>query len=209
MVENQLAARGVTDLRVLDAMRRVPRHLFVPDDQLEVAYSDGALPIGYGGTISQPIIVAHMTELLNLSGGEKVLEVGAGSGYQAAILADLGAKLTTIERVPELAEQARQNLSDAGYEAKVVVGDGTLGWPEDAPYDRIVFTASVPRLPRSYEEQIAPGGLIVGPVGTREAQELMVFEKTPDGDLRRHYHGGCVFIPMVGDQGWPEHDKGI
>ncbi len=204
MVTEQLVARGIRDERLLAAMRKIPRHLFVPEHQVDKAYTDNALPIGYGVTISQPLMVAAMTELLNVGPGMKALEIGAGSGYQAAILAELGAEVVTIEKIEPVAEMARRNLSDLGYDVKVVVGDGSLGWPEDAPYDRIIFTASAPSVPERYIDQLAAFGRIVGPVGSRQSQELIALDKSSTGETVMTYHGGCMFIPMVGKGAWPE-----
>lgn len=206
MVKEQLEARGITDPRVLAAMRKVPRHHFVPRRHRAFAYDDCALPIWFGATISQPLMVAMMAELLRIEGGEKTLEVGAGSGYQAAILCELGADLITVERVPRLAAIAENNLRRHGYTARVLCADGSIGLPEEAPFDRILFTASPPKMPKAYLDQLAPGGRIVGPVGSRAVQELVVVEKTPDGRVLRREHGGCQFLPLVGEQGWDEKE---
>lgn len=204
MVVEQLQKRGIGDTRVLGAMRRVPRHAFVPIEEISEAYKDTALPIGFEATISQPLMVATMTQLLEIKGGEKTLEIGAGSGYQAAILSEMGANVIAVERIPPLVSLARENCRKQGYDVKVFGGDGTRGWPPLAPYDRIVFTASPPLLPRPYLEQLAPGGRIVGPIGSRDVQELMVFRKLPSGGVEEERHGGCIFIPMIGQYGWPE-----
>src|SRR4051795_13263022 len=172
MVERQLRGRDIEDQRVLEAMARVPRESFVPAGERRRAYADAALPIGHGQTISQPYMVARIAEALALRPGERVLDVGTGSGYQAAVLAELGAEVVTIERIPELAEQARRNLAEAGYEVDVRVGDGTLGVPELAPFDAIAVAAAAPALPQALYEQLRPRGRLVVPVGGQGAQRL-------------------------------------
>lgn len=202
-----LARRGIHDERVLAAMASVPRELFVPDDLRRHAYADRALPIGYDQTISQPFMVASMLEALALDGG-RVLEVGTGSGYQAAVLAELADEVVTIERVPELAEQARATLARAGYgRVDVRVGDGTLGVPERAPFDGIVVAAAAPAVPEALYAQLAPGGRIVVPVGTRRDQWLEVVERTPDGPARRRTVP-CRFVPLLGSEGFDERRHG-
>lgn len=203
MVRYQLEARGIRDVRVLEAMRRVPRHRFVPPERVHNAYSDHALPIWEGQTISQPYIVALMTELLHPTSTERVLEVGTGSGYQAAILAELAAEVVTIERSPELSRRAQEVLQTLGYRnITFVVGDGTEGYPPLAPYDGIIVTAGAPFIPQPLVEQLAPGGRLVIPVGQRYEQVLTVAEKDIDGRLHLHEHGYCVFVPLVGRHGW-------
>jgi len=202
MVERQLRARDVRDERVLEAMARVPRELFVPEELRDRAYDDVALPIEAGQTISQPYMVARICEALELRGRERVLDVGTGSGYQAAVLAELAAEVFTIERIPELAEWARANLAAAGYErVEVHVGDGTLGLPERAPFDAIAVAAAVPGLPQTLYEQLEPRGRLVLPVGTRRAQELQVVVRSPEGPavLRSV---PCRFVPLVGQEGF-------
>ena len=202
MVEHQLRRRGIHDQRVLEAMGRVPRELFVPEEHRAQAYADGALPIGHGATISQPYMVAAICELLSLTGREQVLDVGTGSGYQAAVLAELAADVVTIERIPGLAELARRNLAAAGYErVEVRVGDGTLGVPDRAPFDAIAVAAAVPELPGSLYEQLEPRGRLVVPVGSRRAQELQVVVRSPEGPavLRSV---PCRFVPLVGEEGF-------
>jgi protein-L-isoaspartate(D-aspartate) O-methyltransferase len=202
MVERQLRRRGITDERVLAAMGRVPRELFVPENVRAYAYEDGALPIGHGQTISQPFIVGTICALLELSGDERVLDVGTGSGYQAAVLAELAAEVVTIERVPELAERARRALSQAGHENVVVlVGDGSLGAPEHAPFDAIAVAAAAPAIPPALYEQLTQGGRLVLPRGSRWGQELVLVVKTEDGPVERA-SVPCRFVPLVGVEGF-------
>lgn len=202
MVETQLIPRGIRDRRVLDAMRKVPRHLFVPEFIRHSAYDDMALPIGDDQTISQPYMVAVMTELLELKGFEKVLEVGTGSGYQAAILAELAGEVYTIERFSALADMARKRLTNIGYEnVYVMVGDGTKGLEEKAPFDRIIITAAAPDIPDPLINQLTEGGIIVAPVGERFSQ-ILIKGKKDKGVLVREYHTPCVFVPLVGEHGW-------
>ena len=202
-IDEQLVARGITDARVLDVMRRVPREAFVPNASSEQAYADRALPIGCGQTISQPYMVAVMSEALRLTGSERVLEIGTGSGYQAAVLGELARHVMTIERVPELAEAARARLAALGYtNVEVSVGDGTLGSPSDAPFDGILVAAGAPRAPDALKEQLSPeGGRLVIPVGPAEQQWLVVI--TRHGDRFTESTGiGCVFVPLLGQHGW-------
>ena len=203
MVEQQLLARGIRDERVLKAMGRVPRELFVPEESRERAYEDAALPIGSGQTISQPAMVALICELLDLQGDERVLVVGTGSGYQAAVLAELAAEVHTIERRAELAEQARENLAAAGYadRVRVHVGDGTLGDPEYAPFGAIAVAAAAPEPPRSLYDQLEPGGRLVLPVGSRYDQLLELFVRTPEGPAVIR-SVPCRFVPLVGQEGF-------
>jgi protein-L-isoaspartate(D-aspartate) O-methyltransferase len=202
MVERQLRRRGITDERVLAAMAAVPRELFVPEDLRPLAYEDGALPIGRGQTISQPFIVATICSLLELSGDERVLDVGAGSGYQAAVLAELGAEVVTIERVPELAEQARRALADAGHEdVEVRVGDGSLGVPDRAPFDAIAVAAAAPSIPQALYEQLAPGGRLVLPRGGRRGQDLVQVVRTEGGPVELA-SVSCRFVPLLGAEGF-------
>ena len=202
MVERQLRGRDVEDERVLRAMERVARELFVPEELRSRAYDDAALPIGYGQTISQPYMVARICEALALRGDERVLDVGTGSGYQAAVLAELAAEVVTIERLPELGQSARESLAAAGYErVEVRVGDGTLGVPDRAPFQAIAVAAAVPELPATLYEQLAERGRLVLPVGTRRAQELQVVVRSPEGPavLRSV---PCRFVPLVGEEGF-------
>ncbi len=202
MVQEQLVVRGVTDPRVLAAMRQVPRHLFVEEALRDRAYGDHPLPIGEGQTISQPFMVGKMVELLGLSGPEKVLEVGTGSGYQAAVLGQLCARVCTIERIPKLAQRAREVLEMLGYQnVWVRVANGTLGWPDEAPFDRIVVAAGGPAVPPPLFEQLAEGGRMVMPVGDATTQVLQVIEKR-HGEMRTTEHAGCVFVKLVGKYAW-------
>ncbi len=204
MVETQLAGRGISDQRVLDAMRKVPRHFFVDEALQEQAYSDHPLPIADKQTISQPYIVALMTEKLELQGHEKVLEIGTGSGYQAAILAELAQRVFSIERLPGLAYRANQALRKLGYTNVIVrVSDGTLGWPDEAPFDGIIVTAGAPKVPQPLVDQLAMGGRLVVPVGDRLSQSLMLVERVPEG-IRRADLGGVRFVDLVGKWGWEE-----
>jgi len=198
MVSTQIAARDVRDARTLAALRKVPRHLFVPTPLVGQAYDDHPLPIGGGQTISQPYIVAFMTEALGLEGGEKVLEIGTGSGYQAAVLAEIAARVFTIEIVAPLAEQARQRLADLGYtNVSVRSGDGYAGWPEEAPFDAIMITAAAPRIPEPLKEQLRDGGRMILPVG-EDYQELVVVRRN-GARFDQERVLPVRFVPMTGD----------
>jgi protein-L-isoaspartate(D-aspartate) O-methyltransferase len=203
MVDRQLRRRDIDDERVLEAMSRVPRELFVPEAVRGRAYEDAALPIGHEQTISQPYMVARICQELGLHGGERVLDVGTGSGYQAAVLAELADEVHTIERLPELAEIARRNLAAAGHgdRVHVHVGDGTRGVPEHAPYAGIAVAAAAPELPPSLYDQLEPNGRLVLPVGSRLEQRLEVIVRTPEGPavLRSV---PCRFVPLVGEEGF-------
>jgi len=203
MVADQLVRRGIRDPRVLDAMSRVPRHLFVPAEAVSLAYADRALAIGSGQTISQPYMVAVMTQALALLGGERVLEIGTGSGYQAAILGELAREVVTIERHADLAEAARVRLESLGFKnISVVVGDGTAV-AAAVPYDAILVTAGAPRVPESLKAQLADGGRLVIPIGSYAHQELTVIVRRGDAFVES-LHDSCVFVPLVGLQAWPE-----
>jgi protein-L-isoaspartate(D-aspartate) O-methyltransferase len=204
MVDSQLVPRGILDPRVLAAMRQVPRHRFIPPSLGDQAYNDYPLPIGEDQTISQPYIVALMTELLELKGPERVLEIGTGSGYQAAVLAELAAAVYSIDRIASLLAQAQRTLDSLGYKnIHLKVGDGTLGWPEACPFDAILVTAGSPQVPRPLTEQLALDGRLVIPVGDRFSQTLTLVRKTKEG-LKFEYHGGCRFVRLLGQDGWQE-----
>lgn len=205
MVQEQLLGRGIKDPRVIEAFLKVPRERFVPKRLQMYAYDDGPLSIGYGQTISQPYMVALMTELLDLDKRDKVLEIGTGSGYQTAILAELAGEVYSVERIPELAKRAREVLQDLGYaNVRIRVGDGTLGWDTYAPYDKIIVTAGAPKVPAPLIEQLASGGRMVIPVGPRYHQILKVLEKTWDGDVVEKEDIPCIFVPLIGAEGWQE-----
>jgi protein-L-isoaspartate(D-aspartate) O-methyltransferase len=204
MIETQLRSRGVRATRVLAAMAAVPREAFVPVGLRDLAYADEALPIEHGQTISQPLMVGLMTELLAPEPGDRVLDIGTGSGYQAAVLAAMGCRVTSMERVPELAATARERLLALGFGdmVEVRVGDGGAGIPGEAPWPRILVAAAAPRVPPALADQLADGGRLVIPVGPRYEQELVLVER--DGArLRTTNHGGCVFVPLVGEGGFP------
>lgn len=200
MVQEQLIPRGINDERVLEAFRRVPRHRFVTSAELDRAYEDHPLPIGQNQTISQPYIVALMTESLKLQGHEKVLEIGTGSGYQAAILAELVPVVYTVERLPDLIENARRVLDNLGYtNIKYRVGDGTAGWLEESPFDAILVAAAAKTVPEKLTGQLAPGGRLVIPVGNSWFQELVLITREKTG-LRREKLCGCRFVPLLQDK---------
>jgi protein-L-isoaspartate(D-aspartate) O-methyltransferase len=204
MVRWQIEARGIRDRRVLEAMRAVPRHRFVPGHVLGAAYRDSPLPIGQGQTISQPYIVAFMTTELELTGVEKVLEIGTGSGYQAAILSYLAEKVITVERLPILARDSAALLGELGYDnVRVIVGDGTLGWPEEAPYDAIIVTAAAPEVPAPLQWQLTDGGRLLAPVGPRWSQELVRVRRRGDA-FHTETLMGVAFVPLIGERGWQE-----
>jgi protein-L-isoaspartate(D-aspartate) O-methyltransferase len=202
MVEEQLMRRGITDERVLAAMRRVPRHRFVDEGLQHRAYGDYPLPIGGEQTISQPYIVALMTSLLDLTGREKVLEIGTGSGYQTAVLAELSRRVCSIERLPRLAERARKLLESLGSaNVWIRVGNGALGWPDEAPFDRILVAAAGPHVPPPLVDQLGEGGRLVAPVGDAESQTLTLVERR-SGDVHTRAVGDCRFVPLVGKYAW-------
>ena len=204
MVEEQIEARGIRDERVLTAMRKVPRHEFLPEAIRGMAYQDSALPVGEAQTISQPYMVGLMTELLDLKGTERVLEIGTGSGYQAAVLAELCDKVYTVERIKVLADRARLNFDRLGYQGVAIkVYDGTYGWREMAPFDAILVTAGSPDIPAPLVEQLKEGGRMVIPVGERFGQTLLKIVKTPQGPVTERSIP-CVFVPLIGNHGWKE-----
>mgnify|MGYP001089483582 FL=1 len=210
MVDAQIRSRGIRDARVLRAMEKIPRHLFVDEGLIDQAYNDSPLPIGEKQTISQPYIVALMTEALELGGREKVLELGTGSGYQAAILAELADRVFTIERIASLAQKARRLLESLNYYNVVIrVGDGTYGWREESPFDAILVTAGSPSIPRMLVEQLAVGGRLVIPVGGRYTQNLIKLTRlseNPD-DVRQEDLGGCRFVSLIGEHGWKMEEQ--
>jgi len=204
MLRRHLQSRGIFDPRVLDAMWRIPRERFVEEADREEAYADHAMTIGCGQTISQPYIVALMTQALALQGGERVLEIGTGSGYQTAILAYLASEVASIERHAELSRQAAAVLADLGYtRVKLIVGDGSLGWPAEAPYDRILVAAAAASPPQHLIDQLAPDGILVIPVGDREEQMLQAIRKVSES-VQIESLSACRFVPLVGAEGWPE-----
>jgi len=204
MVETQIAGRGIQDERVLEAMRKVPRHMFVDEALREQAYNDHPLPIAEKQTISQPYVVALMTESLELTGSEKVLEIGTGSCYQSAVLAELADRVFSIERYPDLAYRANSVLQKLGYKKVIIrVGDGSLGWPDDAPFDGVVVTAGTPKIPQPLVDQLAMGGRLVVPVGDRFGQDLILVRRFADG-IRKTSLGGVRFVDLVGKWGWSE-----
>ncbi len=207
MVERQLRARGIDDERVLAAMATVPRELFVPEAARALAYEDAALPIGAGQTISQPYMVALICSGLRLHGGERVLDVGTGSGYQAAVLAEMGADVHSIERVPELAARAREALAAAGDAGRVEVhlGDGTQGLPEQAPFEAIAVAAAAPGVPQALYDQLTEGGRLVVPVGPRREQRLQAVVRSPAGPVALR-GVPCRFVPLVGADGFGDGD---
>jgi protein-L-isoaspartate(D-aspartate) O-methyltransferase len=202
MVREQLDERGIVDQKVLDAMARVPREAFVEEHDRSRAYFDMPLRIGWGQTISQPYMVALICQTADVKEGDKVLDIGTGSGYQAAVLAEMGAEVHSVERIPELAERARERLAAAGYDrVKVHVGDGSLGLPQEAPFDAIVVAAAAPEVPMTLYDQLVPRGRLVVPVGGPEGQRLEVVVKSPEGPaIRRSVP--CRFVPLVGAEGY-------
>lgn len=207
MVEDQLAARGIKDRRVLDAMLVIPRHIFVDDALSSQAYSDFPLPIGEKQTISQPYMVALMSEALGLTGSERVLEVGSGSGYQSAVLSMLARKVYSVERLTTLTARARRTL-DRLHSSNVVIklGDGTMGWPDEAPFDAVIAAAASPQVPEALVDQLAPGGRLVMPVGTEESQKLLRITRRSNG-VSTEVLGGCRFVKLIGKDGWQAEKK--
>ncbi len=207
MVETQIRARSISDPRVLKVMETIPRHLFVDEGLIDQAYSDNPLPIGEKQTISQPYIVALMTQALELKGRERVLEIGTGSGYQTAILAKLVDRVFSIERVAALATRARKILDRLNcYNVAIRVGDGSYGWREEAPFDAIITTAGAPKVPQYLVEQLAPGGRLIIPVGSREVQTLYKFTRSAENPdkIEKEDLGGCRFVSLIGESGWKE-----
>jgi len=205
MLTSQVISRGVSDARVLKAMEKIPRHLFVDEGLQDQAYADNPLPIGERQTISQPYIVALMTEALELKGNEKVLEIGTGSGYQAAILAELAERVFSIERIGSLADKARKVLESLNYYNVLIrVGDGTYGWREESPFDAIIVTAGAPDVPRTLLEQLAIGGRLVVPTGDRYTQKLLKLTRTSESleNTETKDLGGCRFVNLIGEYGW-------
>lgn len=207
MVEGQLAGRGIHDVRVLDVMREVPRHRFVPEDMWDMAYRDTPLPIGHGQTISQPYIVGYMTQMLQLTPNDRVLEVGTGSGYQVAVLSRLAKQVYTIERVKDLSKCAEQVVRELGYRnVRFRVGDGGYGWSEMAPFDAIIVTAAAPEVPQPLIAQLAEGASLVAPIGPAGYQELVRLTKQGEKTQVEHLVP-VAFVPLVGEHGWREPDS--
>lgn len=204
MVVRQLFERGITDENILNAFRIVPRHLFVPERERAFAYEDSPLPIGEGQTISQPYMVALMTKLLNLKKGEKVLEIGTGSGYQAAILFALGSQVYSVERINLLANNARIVLDSLGYNIKINIGDGSLGWDDFSPYDKIIVTAASPAMSVPWQKQLKIGGKIVFPLEKFVYQDLTVGDKISEEKMQYTSVCGCIFVPLIGKYGYKE-----
>ena len=205
MVTSQLISRGITDEKVLKAMEKIPRHLFVDEGLHDQAYADNPLPIGERQTISQPYIVALMTEALELTGHEKVLEIGTGSGYQTAILAELADRVFSIERIASLADRARKVLDSLGYYNVLIrVGDGTYGWKEESPFDAIIVTAGAPHVPKTLFDQLIVGGRLIVPTGDRHTQKLLKLTRTSNelDKAETKDLGGCRFVNLIGEYGW-------
>lgn len=207
MVETQIRGRSINDARVIKIMEMIPRHLFVDEGLIDQAYSDNPLPIGEKQTISQPYIVALMSQALDLKGRERVLEIGTGSGYQTAILANLADRVFSIERVAALATRARKILDKLNcYNVAIRVGDGSYGWKEEAPFDAIITTAAAPQVPQYLVEQLVPGGRMVVPVGSREVQTLYKFTRSTENpdEMKKEDLGGCRFVSLIGESGWKD-----
>ena len=200
---DELREQGITDERVLNAMLKVPREEFMPESVRSHAYENVALPIGFGQTISQPYTVAFMTQALNVQPGDKILEIGTGSGYQAAVLAELGGEVYTIERSLDLYNRTFKLLDKFDYKIRMKYGDGTLGWKEEAPFDKIIVTAGSPKIPKTLVEQLKIGGRMVIPVGDKSEQKMIVIDKTEDGEKIYEY-SGFRFVPLIGREGWNE-----
>jgi protein-L-isoaspartate(D-aspartate) O-methyltransferase len=203
MVDSQIISRGIKDVRVINAMKKVPRHLFLDEALRSQAYEDYPSPIGEKQTISQPYIVALMTELLQLKGNERILEIGTGSGYQTAVLAELVDHVYSIERIPSLAKRARKLLDELKYTNIVItIDDGTLGWREHSPYDGVIVTAAAPYPPTTLLEQLKTGCKLVIPIGEEFVQDLLVYTKDDKGEYIKENYGGCRFVKLIGNQGW-------
>jgi protein-L-isoaspartate(D-aspartate) O-methyltransferase len=204
MVENQLKSRGIADQNVLSAMSKIPRHLFIPPEKSDCAYDDGPLSIGEGQTISQPYIVALMTQCLQIGENEKILEIGTGSGYQMSILLELTRNVYSMERLPSLAQKARKNLTALGHkDLQIRVGDGTCGWSEEAPFDGIIVTSGAPDVPPALKQQLAEGGRLVIPAGSRYTQTLYTITRKGN-TFHQEEITPCVFVPLIGKHGWEE-----
>ncbi|NLG12016.1 MAG: protein-L-isoaspartate(D-aspartate) O-methyltransferase [Elusimicrobia bacterium] len=203
MVKTQIIARGIRDKNIIAAFLKVPRERFVAERSMDYAYEDNPVAICEGQTISQPYIVAYMTEALDLKGGEKVLEIGTGSGYQSAILAEMGCEVYSVERIPALAALSEKTLKELGYKVRIKIADGTLGWDEFAPYDRIMVTAAGPKIPPSLCAQLKEGGLLIMPVGDKHFQKLIVARKI-GGRIKKKDFGGCRFVLLRGVEGWDD-----
>lgn len=205
MVQEQVINRGITDQRLIDVLSRIPRHLFVQEAMAAQAYNDSPLPIGEKQTISQPYMVALMTELLELTSKDHVLEIGTGSGYQTAVLASLARRVWTVERIRPLAMQARKVLDSLHLlNVNIKIGDGTLGWPEEGLYDAIIVTAGAPAVPEQLAVQLSPGGRLVIPVGNENCQSLLRIRKDAEGILHQESGINCRFVPLIGQDGWRE-----
>lgn len=203
MVETQIIAKGITDRRVIDAMLKLPRHLFVQEAMASQAYNDTSLPIGEKQTISQPYMVAIMTELLELAGNERVLEIGTGSGYQAALLSHLARRVYTIERIPSLASRARKLFDSLGLtNISMKIDDGSRGWASEAPFDAIIVTAGAPEIPRALIGQLSPEGRLLVPVGDQDSQLLTLVRRSADGDFTVEKSTPCRFVKLIGSEGW-------
>ncbi|HDP34250.1 MAG TPA: protein-L-isoaspartate(D-aspartate) O-methyltransferase [Candidatus Hydrogenedentes bacterium] len=206
MVEKQIVARNIRDPKVIAAMRKVPRHLFVAANQQQDAYLDHPVAIACDQTVSQPYMVAVMTEMLALTPTTRVLEIGTGSGYQTAILAEIAAQVYSVERHAPLADSAQQRLEALGYDnITVIIGDGTLGHPEAAPYNAVLITAGAPEIPDALQQQLASGGRLVAPVGGPDVQRLVTIVRKEDGAFHRCPGISCRFVPLIGEQGWEQH----
>jgi len=209
MLERQIVPRGVRDPQVLEAMREIPREIFVEEALRTQAYADSALPIGSGQTISQPYIVARMTEMLEVARSDRILEVGTGTGYQTALLARLGGRVYSLERIAALAEKASANLRCLGFDnVEIRITDGSVGWPEKAPFDRILVAAAAPAVPPSLIAQLAPRGRLVIPVGTERNQILTLVERSEAGTTELR-DGACSFVRLIGKEGWPEESQSL